>query len=112
MVFVHVEAPDEAGHAKDCELKIKTIQDLDKRLIGRIMDKVGDKVTLAILSDHPTPIKIGTHTGDPVPFAIYSPVNQADSVKKFDENSAKNGKHGTIKGELFMRLFLNKTLKP
>ncbi len=109
MVFVHVEAPDEAGHAKDYELKIKTIQDLDKRLIGRIMNNIDDNVTLAVLPDHPTPITIGTHTRDPVPFAIYSPANQADNVKQFNEKSAKKGKHGTIKGESFMRLFLNQT---
>ena len=112
MVFVHVEAPDEAGHAKDYQLKIKTIQDLDKRLIGRIMNNINEDVTLAVLPDHPTPIKIGTHTRDPVPFAFYSPTKKADNVKQFDENSAKKGKHGTIKGDLFMRFFLNKTLKP
>ena len=111
LVFVHVEAPDEAGHAKDYELKIKTIQDLDKRLIGRIMNNINQDVTLAVLPDHPTPIKIGTHTRDPVPFAFYSPVKKADNVKQFDENSAKKGKHGTIHGEEFMRLFLDKTPK-
>jgi 2,3-bisphosphoglycerate-independent phosphoglycerate mutase len=111
MVFVHVEAPDEAGHAKDYELKIKTIEDLDKRLIGRIMDNIDDNVAIAVLPDHPTPIKIGTHTRDPVPFAIYSPAKEADNVKKFDENSAKKGKCGLIQGEDFMRLFLDKPVK-
>ncbi len=111
MVFVHVEAPDEAGHAKDYELKVKTIEDLDKRLIGRIMDKVEENVTIAVLPDHPTPIKIGTHTRDPVPFVIYSPEKAADNIKKFDENSAKKGKCGLIQGEAFMRLFLDKTVK-
>jgi 2,3-bisphosphoglycerate-independent phosphoglycerate mutase len=111
MVFVHVEAPDEAGHAKDYELKVKTIEDLDKRLLGRIMDKIDDNVTVAVLPDHPTPIKIGTHTRDPVPFAVYSPVKEADDVKKFDENSAKKGKCGLIQGEAFMRLFLDKPVK-
>jgi 2,3-bisphosphoglycerate-independent phosphoglycerate mutase len=111
MVFVHLEAPDEAGHAKDCELKIKTIEDLDKRLIGRIMDKVGDNVTIAVLPDHPTPLKIGTHTRDPVPFSIYSPAKNGDSVKQFDEKSAKKGRCGSIQGEDFMRLFLDKPVK-
>ncbi|MCW4022879.1 MAG: cofactor-independent phosphoglycerate mutase [Candidatus Bathyarchaeota archaeon] len=111
MVFVHVEAPDEAGHAKDYKLKIKTIEDLDNRLIGRIMDNIDDNVSIAVLPDHPTPIKIGTHTRDPVPFAVYSPAKEADNVKKFDENSAKNGKCGLIQGEAFMRLFLDKPVK-
>ncbi|WNZ28778.1 MAG: cofactor-independent phosphoglycerate mutase [Candidatus Bathyarchaeota archaeon] len=108
LVFVHVEAPDEAGHAKDYELKIKTIEDLDKRLIGRIMDNIDQDVALAVLPDHPTPIKIGTHTRDPVPFAIYNPTNPPDNIKQFDEQNAKNGKYGTIEGPTFMTKFLNK----
>jgi 2,3-bisphosphoglycerate-independent phosphoglycerate mutase len=110
-VFVHVEAPDEAGHAKNCELKIKTIEDLDKRLIGRIMNNIGENITIGVLPDHPTPIKIGTHTHDPVPFAIYNPTNPADNIKQFDEQNAKNGKHGTIQGPAFITKFLNKTPK-
>lgn len=110
-VFVHVEAPDEAGHAKDCELKIKTIEDLDKRLIGRIMDNIDENVVIGVLPDHPTPIKLGTHTHDPVPFAIYNHTNPADNIKQYDEQNAKNGKHGTIQGPTFMAKFLNKTPK-
>ena len=106
-VFVHVEAPDEAGHAKDCQLKIKTIEDLDKRLIGQIMDNIGEDVVIGVLPDHPTPIKIGTHTHDPVPFAIYNPTMTPDNVKEFDEQNAKKGKHGTIQGPKFMEKFLN-----
>jgi 2,3-bisphosphoglycerate-independent phosphoglycerate mutase len=107
MVFVHVEAPDEAGHSRDYKLKTKTIEDLDKRLLGYILDEVKDCV-IAVLPDHPTPIKIGTHTRDPVPFAIYAPSMEADGVKKFDEFSAKSGRFGLIEGEEFMSLFLRK----
>jgi 2,3-bisphosphoglycerate-independent phosphoglycerate mutase len=109
MVFVHVEAPDEAGHSKDYELKLRTIEDLDKRLIGRLMDGLKDECAIAVLPDHPTPIKIGTHTREPVPFAIYSPNIEADQVKKFDEESAKMGGFGLIAGEEFMLRFLGKT---
>ena len=108
MVFVHVEAPDEAGHSRDYELKVKTIEDLDKRLIGHILDGLKEDCVIAVLPDHPTPIKIGTHTRDPVPFAIYSPSVEADGVKKFDESSAKKGGFGLIEGEEFMLLFLGK----
>jgi 2,3-bisphosphoglycerate-independent phosphoglycerate mutase len=108
MVFVHVEAPDEAGHSRDYELKVKTIEDLDKRLIGQIWDGLKDDCAIAVLPDHPTPIQIGTHTRDPVPFAIYSPSAKADKVKKFDEDSAKKGAAGLIEGEAFMSLFLGK----
>jgi 2,3-bisphosphoglycerate-independent phosphoglycerate mutase len=111
MVFVHVEAPDEAGHSKDYELKVKTIEDLDKRLIGRVMNGLKHECVIAVLPDHPTPIKIGTHTREPVPFAIYSPNIEADKVKKFDEESARLGGFGLIEGEEFMLRFLGKTGK-
>jgi 2,3-bisphosphoglycerate-independent phosphoglycerate mutase len=108
MVFVHVEAPDEAGHSRDYALKVKTIEDLDKRLIGQIMDELKEDCVIAVLPDHPTPIQIGTHTRDPVPFTIYSPSVEADNVKKFDEFSAKKGRFGSIAGEAFMSLFFGK----
>ncbi len=108
MVFVHVEAPDEAGHCRDYELKVKTIEDLDKRLLGRLLDGLKEECVIAVLPDHPTPIKIGTHTKDPVPFAIYAPSIKGDGVKQFDEDSAKKGVYGLIEGEAFMSLFLGK----
>jgi 2,3-bisphosphoglycerate-independent phosphoglycerate mutase len=109
MVFVHVEAPDEAGHSRDYQLKVKTIEDLDKRLVGYVLDGLKEDCAIAVLPDHPTPIKIGTHTRDPVPFAIYSPTIEADGVKQFDEFSDKKGGFGLIEGETFMSLFLGKT---
>lgn len=108
MVFVHVEAPDEAGHSQDYALKVKTIEDLDKHLIGTVMNGLKEECVIAILPDHPTPIKIGTHTRDPVPFAIFSPSVEADAVKQFDEDSAKKGVIGNIEGEAFMSRFLGK----
>jgi len=109
MIFVHVEAPDEAGHCRDYALKVKTIEDLDKRLIGRLLDGLKEECAIAVLPDHPTPIKIGTHTRDPVPFAIYNPSIKADGVRQFDESSAKRGGFGLIEGEAFMLRFLGKT---
>jgi 2,3-bisphosphoglycerate-independent phosphoglycerate mutase len=108
LVFVHVEAPDEAGHAKDYALKLKTIEDLDKRLIGRILEGLTEEYAIAILPDHPTPIKIGTHTRDPVPFAIQSPSWKPDNVKYFDENSAKKGAFGLIKNDYILPILLRK----
>jgi 2,3-bisphosphoglycerate-independent phosphoglycerate mutase len=110
MVFVHVEAPDEAGHSQNFKLKIKTIEDLDKRLLGHILDGLKKECVIAILPDHPTPIAIGTHTREPVPFAIYSPIIEPDGIKNFDELSAKKGYFGMIKGEQFMLKFLGKTI--
>ncbi len=111
MVFVHVEAPDEAGHSKDYELKVKTIEELDKRLLGRILNGLKEECVVAILPDHPTPIKVGTHTRDPVPFTIYSPTIKGDSVKRFDEDAAKKGQFGLVEGNRFMSLFLGKAAR-
>jgi 2,3-bisphosphoglycerate-independent phosphoglycerate mutase len=108
-VFVHVEAPDEAGHVKDPALKVKTIEDLDKRLLGRILPELKEPCAVALLPDHPTPISVGTHTRDPVPFAIYSPAMKADGVKKFDETSAKKGAYGLVTEESLMSLFVSST---
>ncbi len=110
MVFVHVEAPDEAGHSQDYQLKIKTIEDLDKRLLGRIFNGLKNECVIAILPDHPTPIKIGTHTREPVPFAILSPTNKPDGEKFFDEESAKRGSFGLIEGEQFILHFLGRSI--
>ena len=106
-VFVHVEAPDEAGHCKDAALKVKTIEDLDKRLLGRILNNVNEPYAIAILPDHPTPIRIGTHSRDPVPFAIKSPLLKPDGVKKFDEFSAKNGAFGLVEESYLISLLLS-----
>ncbi|MFC1487737.1 cofactor-independent phosphoglycerate mutase [Thermoproteota archaeon] len=108
MVVVHVEAPDEAGHSKDYWLKEKTIEDIDRRLLGRLLDGIKEECVIAVLPDHATPIKVGTHTRDPVPFAIYSPIVKGDEVRQFDEASAKNGDVGLIEGETFMSIFLGK----
>ena len=110
MIVVHVEAPDEAGHAQDYKLKVKTIEDLDKRLLGRLFYGLKEECVIAVLPDHPTPIKIGTHTRDPVPFAIYVSSAKADKVKQFDEEAAKKGMFGLIEGEAFMSLFLGKAV--
>ncbi len=106
LVVVHVEAPDEAGHCKDYALKVKTIENLDKRLLGRILDGLKEPYAIAISPDHPTPVKIGTHTRDPVPFAIKAPSLKADNLKKFDEESAKNGKYGLIQNNYLISLLL------
>jgi 2,3-bisphosphoglycerate-independent phosphoglycerate mutase len=107
LVFIHVEAPDEAGHARDYALKVKTIEDLDKRLLGKILDGLKEPYAIAILPDHPTPIRVGTHTRDPVPFAIHSPLIASDDVQKFDEFSARNGAFGTVEQDSLMSLLLS-----
>ncbi len=106
-VLVHVEAPDEAGHLGDYKLKIKTIEDLDKRLIGRILKDLKGDYTIAILSDHITSTELRTHSKEPVPFAIFSTSQRKTSkVSRFDEFSVRDGSLGLIEGIKFMSLFL------
>jgi 2,3-bisphosphoglycerate-independent phosphoglycerate mutase len=105
-VFVHVEAPDEAGHERNPKKKIKAIEDLDARLLGRLLDGLNDPYAIAVLPDHPTPITVGTHTRDPVPFAIQSPFLVSDGVRKFDEISAKKGAFGLVEDESLVSLLL------
>lgn len=106
LVYVHVEAADEMGHEGDINGKIKAIEDLDKRLVGRMLKSVEDHIRIAILTDHATPIKARTHTPDPVPFAIYSGELRGDNLN-YDENSAKRGSYGLREGTEFMKLMLS-----
>jgi len=72
-VYVHVEAPDEAGHNGDVKAKIQAIEDFDEKVVGTVMkgiDKLGD-CSVLVMPDHPTPIRLKTHTMEPVPFIIY-----------------------------------------
>ena len=106
LVFVHVEAPDEAGHEKDYVKKVKAIEDLDSRLLGKLLDGLKEPHAIALLPDHPTPISVGTHTADLVPFAIQSPFLASDGIRKFDEVSARKGAFGTVERESLMSLLL------
>lgn len=104
-VYLHVEASDEAGHDGDLALKIKTIENLDKRTIGPIMRGVEqweEKVAISVLPDHPTPCEYRTHTSDPVPFVIYYPGIAADAVQTFDEETAGRGAYGILQGDEFI----------
>jgi 2,3-bisphosphoglycerate-independent phosphoglycerate mutase len=73
MVYVHVEAPDEAGHTGDVKNKLKAIEDFDEFIVGNIIHgmKQFDEYRILVLPDHPTPLEIRTHSNDPVPFVIY-----------------------------------------
>jgi 2,3-bisphosphoglycerate-independent phosphoglycerate mutase len=111
-VYLHIEASDEAGHEGDVELKTKTIEYLDCRVVKYILEetaKMDEKVAIAILPDHPTPCALKTHTHDPVPFTIYYPGIQPDEVEVYDEFSVKKGAFGTIERDQFINTFLMRT---
>lgn len=105
-VFVHVEASDEAGHDGDLELKLKTIEYLDQRLIAPIYKEVetwSEPVCIAVLPDHLTPVEQRIHVGQPVPFLIWHRGIQADQVQQYDEVSCVNGSYGLLKLQEFMQ---------
>ncbi len=111
LVYLHIEASDEAGHEGDVELKTRTIEYLDNRVVKYILEetaKMKEKISLAILPDHPTPCALKTHTREPVPFTIYYPGIKPDEVQIYDEFSVKDGVFGLIKNDEFMKLLLGK----
>lgn len=105
-VYLHVEASDEAGHEGNLALKLRTIEDLDRRVVGPIYEAVKDwdePVAIAVLPDHPTPVAHLTHTSEPVPFLIYTPGVEPDGVKTFDEEACKEGACGLLEKDGFIK---------
>lgn len=109
-VYLHVEASDEAGHEGNLALKLRTIEDLDRRVVGPICEAVKDwdePVAIAVLPDHPTPVAHLTHTSEPVPFLIYTPGVEPDGVKTFDEVACKEGACGLLEKDGFIKELMN-----
>ena len=108
-VYLHVEASDEAGHEGDVDLKIQTIENLDRRAVGPIYEAVKDwkePVAIAVLPDHPTPCELRTHTAEPVPFLMWHPGIEPDGVQTFDEVAACDGCYGLMKEDEFIKEFM------
>lgn len=109
-VFLHLEASDEAGHDGDLELKLKTIENLDSRIIKPVYEEIktwkDDPVCMAILPDHPTPVEVRTHVKEPVPFIIWYDGITPDDVKTYDEVSCVNGSYGMLRLNEFMETFM------
>ena len=104
-VFVHVEASDEAGHDGDLDLKLRTIEQLDRRMIGPIYEEVktwDEDVCIAVLPDHPTPVEQRIHVSEPVPFVIWHRGIETDDVQKYDEVSCVSGSYGLLRLRQFM----------
>ena len=109
-VFVHVEASDEAGHDGDLELKLKTIEYLDQRLIAPIYNKVetwDEPVCIAVLPDHLTPVEQRIHVGQPVPFLIWYRDIEPDEVQQYDEVSSVSGSYGLLRLNEFMHTLMS-----
>jgi len=108
-VYVHVEAPDEASHAGNMQHKIQAIEDFDRQVVGTVMEgikKFGDYVILC-MPDHPTPVKLMTHTSDPVPFVIYrNGAAEGNGAASYDEAQAK-GTGLLVEGHTLLPMLLS-----
>jgi 2,3-bisphosphoglycerate-independent phosphoglycerate mutase len=92
LVYVHVEAPDECGHRAEIENKVLSIELIDSKILKPVyeyLSSTGEDFKVMILPDHPTPIRIRTHSISPVPFMIYSSTAQRDGVDTFTEQTAE-----------------------
>jgi len=112
LVYLHVEAPDEAGHTGDLKNKMKSIEDFDEFIVGNIIHgmKQFDEYRILALPDHPTPIELRTHTSDPVPFVIYDnmKVRKGDFVSYDERISERKDALVFKEGHTLMDYFLKK----
>lgn len=109
--YIHVEAPDEMGHQGLLEEKIQSIEYLDSRLIAPIkaaMEEAGEDFRLLVLPDHPTPIRIRTHSGNPVPYVLYDSTAQRKAVRRYTEAEAEATGNNIPMGHMLMEKFLQK----
>lgn len=108
-VWVHVEAPDEAGHEGDLDKKIAAIQDCDEKVLGTILDglkKTSAEFRILLLPDHPTPIASTIHTAAPVPFILYDSTEEKHNSIPFDERALEESKLRVSEGHrLIEQLF-------
>ncbi|MFH1868552.1 MAG: cofactor-independent phosphoglycerate mutase [Candidatus Omnitrophota bacterium] len=108
-VFVHVEAPDEAGHNGDIRAKITAIENFDRLVVGTILGSLrkGNKdFKLMVLPDHATPISVRTHTRDPIPFAMYGNGIEKDGISSFNEPSIRTSNIYLDKGHKILEMFI------
>lgn len=109
--YIHVEAPDEMGHQGRMEDKVKSIEYLDSRLIARVkqaMEAAGEDYRMLILPDHPTPLRIRTHTSNPVPYLLYDSTHEQKKRERFTEESARNADNFEPNGYKLLERFLAK----
>ena len=112
-VYIHVEAPDEAGHSGSVKDKIKAIEDFDKKVVGTVLKGIkrfGD-YRILLMPDHATPIRLMTHTVEPVPYVIYGTDRQSRGhvLRPYNEYICRmKNIHSFEKGHKLMDYFLEK----
>ncbi|MBR3894469.1 MAG: cofactor-independent phosphoglycerate mutase [Clostridia bacterium] len=108
-VYVHVEGPDECGHRAELENKVRSVELIDQKILKPVYDylvSTGEEFRIMILPDHPTPIRLRTHTIDPVPFLIYDSAKKYDGVEEFCEASAEAKNNYVSCGHTLMEKFI------
>jgi len=110
-VYIHIEAPDEAGHNGDLKAKIEAIENIDRDVVGTILNYFDkhDDVRVLVLPDHPTPVELRTHSNDPVPFLLYGKGIAHDGSQVYNEASSKEKGLQYKSGEELLKYFLNKS---
>ena len=109
-VYLHIEAPDEAGHEGDVEQKVKAIELFDQNVVGPVirgLKESGEDWRVLLLPDHATPLTLRTHTREPVPFAILGKGILPDGAKSFDEEAVKQGGDGLVEGIGLIEMLAN-----
>jgi len=110
-VYLHIEAPDEAGHEGDTELKVKAIELFDEKVVGPVikgLEESGLDWRVLLMPDHATPISIKTHSRDPVPFSIAGAGVEPDGVERFDETAARQGGYGLVEATALLGIMKRK----
>ena len=110
-VYIHVEAPDEMGHQGELHHKVRSIEDLDSRVIGPVkqaMEDAGEDFRMLVLPDHPTPLRIRTHSADPVPYVLYDSTRQQKKTARYSEAEARATGIFEPRGCRLMEQFLKK----
>ncbi len=109
-VYIHVEAPDEMGHQGSVERKVQAIEYLDEKVIGPVVEKMeaaGEDFRLLILPDHPTPVRLRTHTSDDVPYLLYDSTHPLDKGWHYNEEEGRKSGIRIEQGHLLMDKFLD-----
>jgi 2,3-bisphosphoglycerate-independent phosphoglycerate mutase len=107
LVVVHVEAPDEAGHIGSIEHKVEAIEKTDREIVSRLREYKGD-LRLLVMPDHPTPIEIKTHTGEPVPFLLSGPGFISNGARRLTEAEAASTGFYVSPGHSLIKMLLSK----
>ena len=116
LVFLHVEAPDEASHEGSLEKKLKAIEDFDREVVGRVLEGLSQvgPFSLLVLTDHFTPLEVMTHTREPAPLGLLRSEDAKNPKKNrgYSERSALEGEVAFPKGDDLMPWFIQRGLRP